>query len=157
MRRSLAHSFGNRRPGDTVLSGGYPVCNGLSRHPESDQIYGHRNQNGSNSSETAWALWTVSVFKISCATWQDERGRERGGGIARRRQALHFACRLAGCQIMGDNFFHPDNFSCPKDSVWTCNYNCPYLVNLRYEPSRLPDPLRRQSCLLFPYESFHIS
>lgn len=80
MRRSLAHSFGNRRPGDTVLSGGYPICNGLSRHPESDQIYGHRNQGGSNSNETAWALWTISVFKFPVPPDKTrEEEREEGG------------------------------------------------------------------------------
>lgn len=80
MRRRLAHSFGNRRPGDTVLSGGYPVCNALSRHPVSDQIYGHRNRNVSECSGIAWVLWTVSVFKRSVPpdnTGERVRERER--------------------------------------------------------------------------------
>lgn len=56
MRGRLAHSFGNRRPGDTVLSGGYPVCNALSRHPVWDQINGHRYRNVSKCSGTAGGL-----------------------------------------------------------------------------------------------------
>lgn len=58
----LTHSFGNGRAGDTVLSGGYPVCNALSRHPVSATIHGQRYTNGSLSSGVAWPLWTVSVF-----------------------------------------------------------------------------------------------
>lgn len=59
--RRLTHSFGYRRPGDAVLSSGYPVCNALSRHPVLNQIYSRRSRNGPKFSRTAWLSWPVSV------------------------------------------------------------------------------------------------
>lgn len=43
--RRLAYSFGDCRAGDTVLGSGYPVCNALSRHPESDEVFDRRYTN----------------------------------------------------------------------------------------------------------------
>ncbi len=77
MRGRLAHSFGNRRPGDTVLSGGYPVCNALSRHAVSDPLNRHRNRNVSKSRGTAWVLWSGSVSKGSVPPDNSGDRRER--------------------------------------------------------------------------------
>lgn len=91
----LAHSFGNRRPGDTVLSGGYPVCNALSRHPQSAQINGHRYRNVSKSSGIDWFLWTVLVFNSSVPPDNTGDKRERQRRTNETTAALYFACRLA--------------------------------------------------------------
>lgn len=43
--RRLADSFGDGRAGDTVLGSGYPVCDALSRHPQSDGWFDQRHTN----------------------------------------------------------------------------------------------------------------
>lgn len=101
MRRRLAHSFGNRRAGDAVLSGGYPVCNALSRHPVSDQILRSPEQKGSPKSSTNSLGFVDGVGRASEARsnltilWR--QGRKREGGNKRQRQALRLASRLAVC------------------------------------------------------------
>lgn len=68
----LAYSFRDCRAGDTVLGSGYPVCNALSRHPESDEVFDQRYTNVPRA--------TASVQWIGCRSYLTKLATRRREG-----------------------------------------------------------------------------
>lgn len=109
--RRLAYSFGDGRAGDTVLGSGYPVCNALSRHPESHQVFDHDRSRKSSRRTSLGSMDQHSKPR------PDKAGDERREGDRGRRQASDQARKAGTCGPEGRRL-HTHGFNQDTASVF---------------------------------------